>query len=390
MRELTSALYRATQALQDHMGSVAWAAYTIGDSVMRASVDVLADAADADRWRRTIAQLANNLSVFRLVKDVNEVLDIPATGVFELADLVERAYALGQYPDLWAVEGLGHVYADRYWQEGDRFHNILDNEHARGIPRSSLTMLHAGVGLSLARHVLGGATPFDAPEEFRARARLFVEMCRENALPGYEGAAIESLGLVTRTWHAQLMRPLDASLRETDARAREHFWHGAGRALYFHPFYIVPGALSPWRATDDEPPDQIARLNMKAGLAWATVLVNCRQPDILVQLIRERGASLVEDDAFASGVAAAIVMASDVTPGDEYIEALAGYSPETAPDVASRWEALIGAPSRSGLLAQPVLAEAGGLGEVFRYQRFPDWFERAGHADRAATRDYVH
>jgi hypothetical protein len=321
---------------------------------------------------------------------VDEVLEIPATGVFDLAGLVERAYSLGAYPDLWAVEGLGHVYADRYWERGEGFQDILGNDRARGIPKSSLTMLHAGVGLSLARHLLQGATPYDAPEQLRDRACAFLRCCHENSRPGYEGAAIESLGLVTRTWHAQLVPPIDAALSEIDPRARDHFWHGAGRALYFHPLYIVPGAFSPWRAIDDEPPDPMARLNMKAGLAWATVLVNCRQPDILMQVIRERGLALAADDAFASGAAAAIVMASDVTPSDEFIEALCAYPPGAHGDAANLWASLIGDPCRAGLRAQPMLADRGGLGEVFRYQRFPDWFERAGHLDGTAARDVVH
>lgn len=380
LTDATANLYRATHAVQGELGDVLWATYQVGDAIQRSTLDIMFDALNPQRLELALAQLQNNLDVFNLVKDVRTVLNIPSREVFALTDLVAEAYALGDYPDLWAIEGLGHDYADRYWEQGDPIVGILRNESARAIPRSSLTMLHAGIGLSFARHVLEHATPYDSPERHRDLAAGFVSLCRDNSWRGYEGAALESFGLVTRTWHPQMVRPVDAALREVDAGAREFFWHGAGRALYFHPLYIVPGVLSPWHAVDREPPDETAQLNMKAGLAWATVLVNIRQPAILDRLVTVEGDRFLRDDAFANGVVSAVSMAQDITPDDEYITSLCAYHPDPASD-GERWERLVGRPCRDAATrVQPALAEAELMGEVFRHHPYPEWFDAAAGA----------
>jgi hypothetical protein len=373
----TASLYRATQAVQDQLGDAFWALFQVGDAAQRSTVDAAFEAFSPRRWELVLAQLQNNLEVFNLVKGVRNVLNIPGRDVFALADLVREAYALGDYPDLWAIEGLGHDYADRFWERGGPIVGILRNESARGIPRSSLTMLHAGIGLSFAKNLLNDTDPYDSPERHRDLAARFVMLCRENSWSGYEGAAFESLGLVTRTWHPQMVACVDAAMRDVDERAREYFWHGAGRALYFHPLYIVPGVLSPWHAIDREPPDQTALLNMKAGLAWATVLVNIRHPRILDRIISAEEGRIGRDDAFANGVVSAVSMAQDITPHDEYIEALCAYVPDDRSG-GDRWERLVGEPCRdASTRVQPALAAAERMGEVFRYHPYPLWFDAA-------------
>lgn len=376
-REVNANLYRATQALQEELGDLLWATYQVGDAFQRAAIDSLCDAIDPRRWELAASQLGNNLEVFGLVKGVRNVLRIPDREVFALADLIEEAYALGDFPDLWAIEGLGHDYADRFWNRGAPIAGILQNEQARAIPRSSLTMLHAGIGLSFAKHLLADASPYDAADRLHELAGTFLSLVHANSWRGYDGAALESLGLVARTWHPRIVRPLDAVLRDIDPDAREFFWHGVGRALYFHPLYIVPELLSPWRAADREPPDVTARANMKAGLAWATVLVNIRQRAILERLLRTHGDRLTADDAFANGVASALVMARDMTPHDQYVAGLCDGGPASSADATSadRWEALIAGPCRAASRVQPVLADSDRLGEVFRYHPYPAWFE---------------
>ena len=88
--------------------------------------------------------------------------------------------------------------------------------------------------------------------------------------------------------------------------------------------YIVPGLLSPWRAADDEAPDEVARQNLYAGLAWATTLVNLRQPEILAQWLHARGERLWRSRGFLNGLASVIVVALDTTPGDPYVLSFAG------------------------------------------------------------------
>src|SRR5687768_18541666 len=83
-REAGARLYRATQAMQDHLGDALWATFQIGDALQRSAVDLVCDAVDGHRWETAVTQLRNNLEVFNLVKDVRSVLNIPAREEFEL------------------------------------------------------------------------------------------------------------------------------------------------------------------------------------------------------------------------------------------------------------------------------------------------------------------
>jgi hypothetical protein len=352
----------------------------------RLTTDVASQSAETARTlmpgescQLAVRQLRNNLDVFNLVKNVRSLLKIPEHGPFPLEELITKAYGLGDYPDLWAIEGLGHDYADTFWREGERFDGILRSNRARALPRSSLTMLHAGIGLSFAQHLLGDSSPYDSPAHHAHLVERFITLCFDNSMEGYAGAALESLGLVTRTWHGQMVHPIDRQLAQIHTPSREFFWHGAGRALYFYPLYIVPGFLSPWRAASTEPPDDIARLNMRAGLAWATTLVNIRQPRILENILRMRGRDLSADGAFTSGLVSSLVMGWDITPDDEFIRAFTRYRPASNDDdLLDAWERMVRRPALDVVdRYQRALSEGELLGEVFRYHQYPRWFEDA-------------
>jgi hypothetical protein len=422
MQTVEAGLYAATKATELQMSDVFWAAYQVGDSAQRTAVDLCshlvtrhgqdpgfyeelmldvteqasesaATLLSSDGRAAVVTQLMNSLEVFNLVKNVRTILDIPVDGRFPLASLVRQANALGGFRDLWAIEGLGHDYADRF-ADGDRpIAGILQNEWARDIPRSSLPMLHAGIGLSFARRLMSTLTPYDHDRVVRDGLRQFIALCEDNSWPAYEGAALESLGLVTRTWHPLMVRAVDEGLAATNTRAREFFWHGVGRALYFHPLYIVPGILSPWRAADREPPDELARLNMKAGLAWATTLVNRRHPAVLAQLLAMRGADLERDDAFTSGLVSSLVMCQETTPRNSGIAALADDRPDPSSGDTPWWECLVAAPVRDAMTRiQPALTQLALIGEVFRHHSYPGWFDAAllRTGERAGASPAVH
>ena len=62
------------------------------------------------------------------MKHVSSLLNVPSEDAeFDLAKHIQDAYALGAYPDLWAVEGLGHLYALTFWNKGKPIRGILTN-----------------------------------------------------------------------------------------------------------------------------------------------------------------------------------------------------------------------------------------------------------------------
>ena len=386
-------LYRITQTLQQELGDTAWAAYRLGDDAQRELLDFAFDVgglsidrvvARLSKWAAQVQETAlvaglrsgpvllleqarNNIEVYNLVKQVRERLGIVPGALLDLVRLVRKAYDLGPYADVWLIEGLGHDYTAQRLDRHGSTSPILREGPATAVPRGSLSMLHAGLGLALAERALAGLAPCSSPAAFRAALTTFVDACRTHGREGYRGAAYESLGLVTRTWHPQLVAPIDRILPEIDTALREYFWHGAGRALYFLPPYIAPGLLSPWRAADDEAPDDIARQNLYAGLAWATTLVNLRQPEIMAQWLRMRGERLWRSRAFLNGVASVIVVALDTTPGDPYVLAFAGYQPDVEDHIGDVWRAVIApAVSKAVEWYQPVLSRHERLEVVFR------------------------
>lgn len=400
-RRAEQSLYAVRQTAVLELNDVLWAAYQVGDqlqrefidwvfrslkleafkpeSVRRLTMDVAWQSAETVRaltpgsgLELSWLQLKNNYEVYNLVKQVRSLLRIPDQPDLDLAPLVERAYALGEYADLWAVEGLGHDYADHAWSANRPLRDLLTGKRASELPDKSLTMMHAGMGLCFAQRLMPRLTPYSPASQIDDTLRTFIRLSRENSRPGYTGAAYESLGLVTRTWHPEMVRPVDECLCALVPEIVPFFWHGAGRALYFLPVYFVPGGPSPWLVADREAPHDTGRRNQRAGLAWATTLVNLRQPRIMEQLIHRHGCNLASDDAFANGVASSLVMAWDTTPGDSYIEKFAEYrSGERG------WDQLVGQPCRRAIdRYHPVLQKRGRLEEVFHYGALDDLADR--------------
>ena len=229
-------------------------------------------------------------------------------------------------------------------------------------------MMHAGMGIAFAKDAIDGLTPMSSGAAVAGALRQFLEQVRQNSIPGYEGAALESLGLVTQTWYGQLVEPIHQQLLALDADAVEFFWHGAGRAMYFSPMYMLPG-LSPWDAADEQPPDETARRNARAGVAWAFTIVNVRQPAIAAQFLRRKSDRLADNDAYRNGVYSTLIMAGDVVPGHSYVAEFGRFEPD--PDDAEAvgaWNRHIG--RDAGDLVdryRETLAAHHRLGEVFRY-----------------------
>ncbi|HEY4562204.1 MAG TPA: hypothetical protein VIJ36_04450 [Thermoanaerobaculia bacterium] len=316
--------------------------------------------------------------VFCLVLDVAKLIGVPSEPPFPLEELLARAYALGPFRALWAVEGLGKEYGDSFWHQGIVPRGILSDERTGGLPGRSLTMLDAGIGLSFAKYLLDGTSPRTPPAELAATVSEIVRLGRDNARPGYLGAAWESLGLVTRTFHPDLVASVDRILRATAPEVLGYYWHGVGRAVYFAPINFLPGSDGLlFEMAAREAPDEPARLSALAGAAWAYVLVAQRNPEILASLVLDPyGDALARTPAFANGVASSVMMRFDTTPGAPFIESFLQYRP-SSPRLVALWDRLVRIPGETALTVYyPVIKQHNRLGDIFEYRDLAEFVAR--------------
>ncbi|MEA2604560.1 MAG: hypothetical protein QOF89_5552 [Acidobacteriota bacterium] len=313
--------------------------------------------------------------VFCLVLGVAQLLGAPSEPPFPLGEMLVRAYEQGPFRALWGVEGLGHDYGDSFWEQGIVPHGILREERTGGLPARALTMLNAGIGLSFSQHLLESSRSRTPPDELARIVEEIVRLCRNNARPGYLGAAWESLGLVTRTFYPGLVPNVDQVLRTLAPEVLGYYWHGIGRAIYFVPINFLPGSdgfILDMAAC--EAPDEPARRNAMAGAAWAFGLVTQRNPEILASLVIEPyGEALTRNEGFANGIAASMMTRYDTTPDAPFIEAFVQYRPSPGnPRLAEMWDRLVRIPAEAALqVYYPVIKEHNRLGDIFEYRDLP-------------------
>jgi hypothetical protein len=342
--------------------------------LLRQALDVLRFLASGQDLRLAWQEFRDKMQVFQWVRNVDTLLQLPTDGSYvPLTELVDRAYALGPFPALWVVEGAGHYYADSLWGQEDP-RDLLTDARAAAAPEKSMTMLHAGIGLAFAERLLQNVTLTTQGPEIREILRRFLGLCRANSRPGYVGAALESLGLVTRDFHPpSLAAVIDEQLAPLDEEALAYFWHGVGRAIYFSPTYFLPFGRSPWRAVElchSEAPHELGRLNAIAGLAWAMTLVNMLQPHILEVVVKRHGAEFAQSGAFANGIFSSIIMRYDMTPDAPFITAFCQHQPDGSdPSLVQLWNNLVQRPCEAALQQyHGLLKENNRLGEIFRFQ----------------------
>lgn len=400
VRAAEGAFYTVTQAAQVEFADnpYLFAGFHFGDEAQRTAVDLAFDIVDLQVLRpewvnRTVTRIArrstaalvdllpgdnlhsyvqsigNTLAVVNLVNRAGSMLALPP-GPIDLQQAQVRAYSFGEYAPLWLVEGLGEAYADQNWSTGVQAGGLLASGPAAQLPERALLMMHAGMGLSLARHLVERLTPVSDKAQINATLHRFLDLARANSRPAYIGPAFESLGLAVRTWYQLLIRAVDEALWSLDREALEYFWHGVGRAAFFSA--LLPGA-NVFETIRAEAPHQLGALNATAGAAWAFTLVNIRQPELIVRLIAREGRSLSMNGAFTNGLVSTLLMANETLPGDPYTAALCAYQPQCAcPGLADMWNRLVATPCRIAMDTYlPVLRSRYRLGEIFRYQDLP-------------------
>ena len=319
------------------------------------------------RWE----ELQNKFEIFTLVRAVSKELGVPANATaIDLPALVDKSYEMGEFPSLWAIEGLGHEYADTFYHRGEVPHAIMHPDKTGGIDDGSLTMLHAGIGLAFAQRLLKQLKPSSPMTEVRTVVQQFLDLVYGNSRSGYEGCALESLGLVSRVFERPLFELIDRTLaNHFPEEVLGFFWHGAGRGNYFGAEYFLPCPGIPFKSIVDSAPHHVARENLLAGLAWAITLVNMRQPIIMENLLRLQGTFLSSNDWFANGVASSLVMRNDTTPNASVVSAYCSHTPSGDEETGQIWDKIIRSSCTTALQQYyPTLKAKKRLGEVFRYQ----------------------
>ena len=291
-------------------------------------------------------ELFNKLRVYRLVSAVDRHLGLSPGHRRSLGELVEQAYARGDYPALWLIEGLGLRVAQLDAARGLRLDLSTPDSQ---LPRESLAMLHAGLGLALATEQAESLGREPSPVEINAGLDHFEAEARARSQPGYLGAVLESLGLVVRVFHDHLRAAIGERVATRPA-LRDCFWHGVGRGSYFTPRHFGPGLSAPWSALTREAPDERARFNMRAGLGWAIAMVNIEHPRLAARVL----ARLDEDtrEAAVAGMCSALMIRAATTPGP----------------LARQWPEAIAARCASAIDEElPALLARGELGRAFSH-----------------------
>ena len=320
-----------------------------------------------------VQEFANKLQIIMLVTHVHAELGLDANTVDSLQVLVDKVAAMPTFPRVWATEGLGNWFGDVAVAKaagGPDPTGLLTDPSLASLPPWSMTMLHAGIGMSFAKAILVKLEPTSSTESIRAGIARFVTLCRNSSRPGYAGAALESLGLATRTLYPNMLRLIDREIPSVDPDLHGYYWHGAGRAMYFEPMGMLPSVNAPWRVIrrlDQEAPHDLARRNILAGVAWALTVVNMRHPIVMETFLRHHGELAAANGAFVNGVTSALLMRYDTTREDAWIRPFVNNVPRSGDEaLTTLWRTVITAPCEHALSnTYPELSESHSLEQVF-------------------------
>lgn len=379
--EASKLAFRAGEQLQISMVDVMYSAFTFDESTSRYATklvfDLMQQSAEAFRLfipegesRLALQEFKNKLQAYSLFEYVDGLL--LSVVHRSLTKMVERMTSLEPFHSVWAMEGVGHYYTESVWMRKDVPCHLLSSEVVATLPKRSLIPLHAGMGLSLASHVLATIRPEDGTDKMRQAIRWFILLCQNNSRDGYVGVAYEALGLVARNLYPQMIVYIDQLLMEISEDLAGYFWHGVGRAIYFAPTNFAPCVELSQRAVDkvhQEPPHILAKKNALAGLAWAVALVNIRQPQILELILRRVVKNRLDYDAFTNGVSSALIVWREAAPTDMDLKAFCDYSPSTSDSgMTVLWDRLVGEPCNQAIRSYDTIKTDGRFGDLFRYQ----------------------
>lgn len=284
----------------------------------------------ANRIGTEIRESWNRARAFQLFSKAHRNFDNDQPSDQALINAVVAVIDQDRYAGLWTVEGLGHCYASKVLEISATPISLLSSDTlASGLPNQSLIPLHTGMGLAFATKLVRTLPLRTSLGGMREALDQFLRLCRCNSLPGYDGAAIEALGLATCLLRPRLVSEFDRLLLSGEPELLQHFWHGYGRGLYFAPTSTLPCTSMLWPSINKAmsvPPHQTGRENAVAGLAWAITLVNIRDPQVLESFLDRQGQEL-SGDAIVNGVNSALAVWHDWAPETVYIQRICDYIP---------------------------------------------------------------
>lgn len=312
--------------------------------------------------RATITEFRNKLQAFYLFEHIDSVLLLSGANL-TLTEMIGRAFSLGPFFSVWAMEGIGHYYTQLQIAINEAPRGLLRGDHALDLCQQSLVPLHAGMGLALSEAWLA--------QHRRTGARIddFFRLCEENARQAYLGAAVEALGLVARTLHPDLIGQMDREFSQHNQEMLAYFWHGVGRGIYFLPSNSLP--LWGYDMCLQEPPHRLGKLNAAAGYAWALTLVNLRQPEVIAAFIHQQQPKISGNDAFANGVFSALVIWLESASEASSLATLCNYQPGWLdPSLPALWDAYVRPCGAHALDFHRNPATH--IGDLFRYRPMSD------------------
>ena len=118
------------------------------------------------------AECKNKCKIMMLVQNLQSYMD--PEGKTPLQSIVEKCYALGSFPALWAVEGLGKDLAEWHMSRSENPAGILTNAELDSKWNGAWLMLHAGLGLGFAKHLMDRLKPNHTSE---APIIVMVRLC---------------------------------------------------------------------------------------------------------------------------------------------------------------------------------------------------------------------
>jgi hypothetical protein len=298
-----------------------------------------------------------------------------ARGNRDLTSLVADVYRGDPRHIAFLLERLCYDFVKRYWRAGEEPRHLLDGKEARWLPEQSLILLHAGLGMALAEHLLAPLHPDDADGTFDAALDRFAELVKDNARPEFAAVPFEAMGVMVRRFLPGLHGAVSARLLARDTCLAAYYWHGAGRAIYFLPGFFLPspgvvrGGLEACRR---EPPERCFRLDALAGFCFASTMINLRHPELVARLLPHLEPG--EAEAVASGVAAALMTRHHTCPYElgvrAFLRPIAEPGAGTAGGgLAGAWEGLVRGPCEEALVrAYPLLRARGELATLARHR----------------------